>query len=136
MRSRFIYVEGYGWHAGRLLVWPALLVGCLVGIFPVIMFDAVMAGVTGRDWPWGAILPGLHATWLWRRIRRKLRGEPFVWQPVSLEDMPDPHVDLIHRHHDERRWNSLLRMELLAWGGTLVIHLVLLSFWWSSTGSR
>ena len=135
MRARLTYVQGYGWHAGRLLVWPVLLLGSLVGVFPVILVETALALATGREWPWGAILPGLYAWWLWRRIRRKLDGEPFVWEPF-WPDTPVTEVDLVHRHHDERRWKSLLRMELLVWGGTLVIHLVVLSWWWMEAHGR
>jgi hypothetical protein len=94
MRGRVSYVDGYGWHAGRLIVWPALL----------------------------------FALWIRRRLRRKLRGEPFVWDPI-FDDAYE--LDLVHRHLEPGRWRRLFRLEVLTWGGALLIHLGALALWWT-----
>ena len=130
MRAALSYIPGYGWHCGRLLLWPAVLLYSLVGIFPWIVVEALASVVTPFHWPVGLVGPALFALWGWRRIRRKLRGEPFVWDPFWRDDHAD--VDLIHRHHDEQRWQSLLRMELAVWGGGLLIQLTTLLTAWAA----
>jgi hypothetical protein len=128
MRGRISYVQTYGWHAGRLLVWPTLLVGAVVGVFPAVIFEVLLILATGRPWPYAIVWPLLLALWIRRRLRRKLRGEPFVWDPV----FDDAHeLDLVHRHLEPRRWRMLFRLEILIWGGALLIHLGTLALWWT-----
>jgi hypothetical protein len=129
MRPGLSYVHGYGWHCGRLLLWPVLLLYSLVAIVPWMMLEALASVLTPFHWPVGLIGPALFALWGCKRIRRKLRGEPFVWDPYWRDDSE---VDLIHRQHDERRWRSLLRMEVAVWGGGLLIQLTMLLIAWTA----
>jgi hypothetical protein len=89
---------------------------------------STVGGVTGHDWPFALAGPLLFALWIRRRLRRKLRGEPFVWDPV----FDDAHeLDLVHRDQEGPRWRTLFRLEVVAWGGALLIHLGVLALWWT-----
>src|SRR5688572_22365821 len=127
MRAGISYVRGYGWHCGRLLMWPALLLYSLVAVIPWLAVEVVASLFLPIHVPVGLVGPTLFAVWGWSRIRRKLRGEPFVWDRFWGDDSE---VDLIHRHHDERRWRSLMRMELAVWGGGLMIQHMMLAIAW------
>ena len=129
MRASLSYIPGYGWHCGRLLLWPALLLYSLFGTIPWLAAQALASVLIPFHWPIGLLGPALFGLWGWSRVRRKLRGEPFVWNRFWDDDSD---VDVIHRHHDERRWRSLLRMEVVAWGGGLLIQLTTLLIAWTA----
>ena len=133
MRAGLCYISGYGWHCGRMLLWPVLLLYSLLGIIPWMLVEALASIVTPFHWPVGLVGPALFALWGWRRVRRKLRGEPFIWHPLRNADAD---IDIVHRHHDERRWHSLLRMEVMAWGGGLLIQLTMLAIFWTARPTR
>jgi hypothetical protein len=129
MRGRISYVEGYGWHVGRLFLWPTLLVAALLSVFPAATFEVLLILVTGLPWPFAVVWPLLFALWIRRRLRRKLNGEPFVWDPMLVID--DAYeLDLVHRHLEPARWGKLFRLEVLTWGGALLIHFGMLALWW------
>ena len=129
MRASISYIPGYGWHCGRLLMYPAVLLFSLVAVIPWFAAQAVASLFVPFHWPVGLAGPAVFALWGWCRVRRKLRGEPFVWDPFWGDDAE---VDLVRRHHDERRWRSLMRMELAVWGGGLLIQLTMLGIAWAA----
>src|SRR5918998_241733 len=110
MRAQLMYVQDYGWHAGRLLLWPVLLFYALFGVFPWLMLEAIASLFVPDSWPVAMLGPVLLALWTWRRVRRKLRGEPFIWEHVLIESYGK--VDSVHRHLEPGRWRMLMGLEV------------------------
>ncbi len=128
MKPRISYVTGYGWHCGRLLLWPVLLVASVVVFFVLLPFQLVLQGWSGVRLPFGLVVPIAAALLVARRLRRKLRGEPFLYDPL-FDDASE--VDLIRRDERPVAFRRLLDFELLIWGTSLALltGLLLLARW-------
>jgi hypothetical protein len=124
------YVQGYGWHVGRLLVYPVLCAYSVFSVFLWMPFETLIGWISGLPLPYGLVSPILLGVWLRRRLKRKRNGEPIVVVPLPFfeRDANYP-VEMIRREQDPMRFNRFYRMDLLAWAGAITIHTVLLLSW-------
>lgn len=118
------YVQGYGWHVGRLILWP-LLFGTGVGLTLVITLASQLASAF-LGWPAIVsffppfIVPLLFSLALRTRLTRKLKGEPFVVNlPDAMRDDTAPWiVPTGHRH-----FRALVMIDIVMWGSSLLAQL-------------
>jgi hypothetical protein len=118
------YVQGYGWHMGRLILWP-LLFGTGVGLtFVIVLVSQLASAFFG--WPAIVsflppfIVPLLFALALRSRLTRKVNGEPFVVNlPDAMRDGTSPWiVPTGHRH-----FRALVMVDVVMWGSSLLAQL-------------
>jgi len=127
MRPRITYVAGYGWHVGRLFVWPTLLLGSLLSVFVSVPFELGLQEWSETSFPFGLLVPVAFLGVSLRRLRRKLAGQPFVVDPL----FDDPYqLEIVQREQQPRRFWRLFRLEVLTWGGAVLLQTAMLMLWY------
>ena len=118
------YLQGYGWHMGRVVLWPLLLVVGAGFTFAVLLAGQLASAIL--KWPAEYALyppflvPLVFALLLRSRIARKLAGEAYVVNlPSTFSDQDGPW--LISRGHTHFR--AILMLDLLIWGSSLLAQL-------------
>ncbi|MDH4131518.1 MAG: hypothetical protein OEW17_09375 [Gemmatimonadota bacterium] len=121
MRARLQYVAGQGWHCGRLLLWPALLGAALLGSFAVGPLQSALQAVLHVRLPFGLAVPLGIGLLVARRLRRKLAGEPFTYDPLEADTVRDWETRQINRTDDPVLFRRLYQFELFMWGSSLAL---------------
>ena len=118
------YLQGYGWHMGRLALWPLLFV-CGAALTFVLVVTGQLACAFFK-WPGiysffpPFIVPLTFALIFRKRVQRKLGGEAFV---VNLPEFLYPNTTawLISRGH--RNFRALLMIDALIWCSSILAQL-------------
>lgn len=121
MRPRLQYVIGRGWHCGRLLLWPLLLGAAMLGSMVIGPFQLALQSVLHVRLPFGLVVPLGIGLLVVRRLRRKLHGEPFTYDPLEADTVWDWEMRQINRTDDPVLFRRLYRFELLMWGSSLAL---------------
>jgi hypothetical protein len=127
MRPRITYVAGYGWHVGRVFVWPTLLLGSLLSVFVSVPLELGLQAWSETQLPFGLLVPLTSLVVLLRRLRRKLAHEPFVVDGLFDDAY---RLDLVHREQQPQRFWKLFRLEVWTWGGAVVLQTAMLMLWY------
>lgn len=113
MKARICYVTGYGWHVGRLLWWPVLLLSAVLGGFVASVLQSAAVVLSGLPLPYGLLFPLTILLLARRRLRDRLQGtKPFAYDPY-FDDASE--LDLIWPDAGSR-FRRLLYVEILMWG--------------------
>lgn len=118
------YLPGYGWHMGRLLLWPLLFFSGAALTFVLVLGGQLACAV--YKWPGlyslfpPLLVPLTFSFILYGRVRRKLAGEPYV---VNLPDRLSPGTSswLVERGH--RHFRVLLMLDLLIWVSSILAQI-------------
>jgi hypothetical protein len=118
------YLQGYGWHMGRLVLWPLLLVAGAGLTFGVALAGQLASAILKLPVGYALYLPFLiplvFALLFRSRIVRKLAGEAYVVNlPSTLSAQDGPW--LISRGH--RHFRALLMLDLIIWGSSFIAQI-------------
>ena len=118
MRPTVSYIQNHGWHVGRLLWWPALL---LLGQ-PVALaagaLDLGLRALTGVDAPFVLVAPlGMLLVAMARVQRRHEQGTIVVDRILRLRDM---RVDTVRESVEPARFRRWLFIDTALWAGVAV----------------
>jgi hypothetical protein len=120
----FQYVGGYGWHIGRLLLWPCLLFFGAAATFVIAIAGQIACAI--YNWPGVySLIPPLAvpltcSVMFAKQIRRKLNGEAFVLNLGSWFDR-ETTPWLVSRGH--RHFRALVMLESVIWGSSILAQL-------------
>jgi hypothetical protein len=56
MKGYIAFTKDHSIHVGRLLVWPALLLACVLGIFVLVPIELILRSITHLDFPFALLL--------------------------------------------------------------------------------
>ncbi|MCC7055663.1 MAG: hypothetical protein IT355_20495 [Gemmatimonadaceae bacterium] len=123
MRPTISYIQDHGWHAGRLLWWPVLvLLGQPVGILAA-GIDLGLRALTGVDAPFVLLSPMAMGLVAWSRVRRlRSRGVVVVDRVFRIRDM---RVDTVRRALEPERFTRWVRIDACLWAGAVAAWAVL-----------
>lgn len=124
MRMEISYCEGYGWHCGRLIMWPALLLLGVISAFVAVFLEVVLRKVTHLPLPFALAVPFLFLYILRLRLVRRLNGKPFAiaLPRFFMDDMTTLLVPRGHRH-----FRALCMVEIFIWGSVVACQLGILA---------
>lgn len=122
------YVKDYGWHVGRPIVWVALLIVGIPTAFLALFAEGAVAVVARVRVPLALIVPIAFSSMAYLRLRRKMNGEPFAFNPPGffLDDMTTLLIYRGHRHH-----RALMMIEAFIWGSVPVLQLAIIGLFYA-----
>jgi hypothetical protein len=122
MRPRLQYISGLGWHCGRLLLWPLLLLAALLSSFVVGPLQLVLQALLQVRLPFGLVVPLGIGLLVARRLRRKLGGEPFTYDPLLMDAVSEWEIRQINRMEHPVQFRRIYQFEILMWGSSLALQ--------------
>ena len=121
MRPRLQYVQGTGWHCGRLLMWPVLLLGGGVGAVVITVPQLMLQTLLHIRIPFGLVVPAAVGWRVHRRLERKRQGEPFTYDPLEADSTTDWDMRQVYLADEPNLFWRLYRWEQLMWGSALAL---------------
>jgi hypothetical protein len=105
---------------GRLLVWPALLLICALGVFVLVPLELILRSVTHLNFPFALLVPGGILLYLLERTRRAFRGEPLLYNTFARDAIMSDTL-IIRRDESPRTWWFLVCFDTVIYGSAAAL---------------
>jgi hypothetical protein len=120
MKGYIAFTKDHGIHVGRLLVWPALLLMCVFGIFVLVPVELILRSATRLDFPFALLAPAGILFYLAVRTRRAFRGEPLLYNTFARDSIISDTL-IIRREESPRTWWFLIWFDIVIYGSAAAL---------------